>query len=116
VSNLRYAISCLAALFAGVLPVVAQPGPNIAGNYRGKMTECLSTARVADCRKGLFELIALADEVDTTRSQWERSTAAGSDPGPLHESYRLAVERLNRAVTDFNRDMASPAVPSNQRP
>ena len=97
--------------FAGAdcrpLPAAAQPAQNIAGVYRGLMTGCLSTARSADCRKGYFELVRLAEEMDASRVVWERA-AAGAPAAKGQEGYAQAKERLNRAVDDFNRDMSAP--------
>jgi hypothetical protein len=106
-----------AALFVLALaaPAVAQPALNIAGIYRGQMTDCLSAARLADCRKGYFELIRLAEDVDARRIEWEGSVpAGGAQSAKLREGYALAKERLNRAVDDFNRDMSAPAVDAKQ--
>jgi hypothetical protein len=100
-----------AALFVLALaaPAIAQPALNIAGIYRGQMTDCLSAARLTDCRKGYFELIRLAEEVDARRIEWEGSRPANGEPAAkLREGYALAKERLNRAVDDFNRDMSAP--------
>jgi hypothetical protein len=92
------------------VPAVAQQGQNIAGTYRGLMTGCLSQARAADCRKGFIELIRLADEVDARRLEWERVTVAGgASVSKMKEDYAEALERLNRAVVDFNRDMSGAA-------
>jgi hypothetical protein len=90
---------------------MAQPGQNIAGNYRGLMTGCISQQRSADCRKGLTELIRLADDVDAKRIEWERANPADASNAQLHEQYTLALARLNQAVVDFNRDM-TPSVQS----
>ena len=104
--------ACLVAL-ALASSAVAQQGQNIAGNYRGLMTGCLSQERSADCRKGLTELIQLADGVDAQRIEWEHAKATGdASAAKLEESYDLALTRLNRAVADFNRNMISPPVQS----
>jgi hypothetical protein len=101
-------IAALLALTVVPAPAAAQPALNIAGIYRGLMTGCLTSTRSADCRKGYFELIRLADEVDARRVEWERA-AAGASAAKLQEGYAQAKERLNRAVDDFNRDMSAPA-------
>ena len=103
-------IAALLALTVVPSPAAAQPAQNIAGVYRGLMTACFSTVRSADCRKGYFELVRLAEEVDASRAVWERS--AGGAPAATakgQEGYAQAKERLNRAVDDFNRDMSAPA-------
>ena len=101
-------VAALLALALVPAPIAAQPGQNIAGIYRGLMTGCFSTARSADCRKGYFELVRLAEEVDASRVAWERA-GAGAPAAKGQEGYAQAKERLNRAVDDFNRDMSAPA-------
>jgi hypothetical protein len=104
---MKTAFSCVASLIALLVvaaPADAQPGQNIAGSYRGLMTGCLSLARSTDCRKGFFELVRLADEVDAKRVEWERAVG-GSSAAKLQDDYAGALARLNRAVADFNRDM-----------
>ena len=100
---------CSILLIVSAPKVAAQPGQNIAGNYRGLMTSCLSLVRSADCRQGFTELVRLADEVDARRVEWERVTAAGGVSAPrMQENYAQALEQLNRAVADFNRNMSAP--------
>ena len=106
----------MSAFLLMAAPAVAQQGQNIAGTYRGLMTGCLSRARGADCRKGFIELIRIADEVDAKRAEWERVTAAGNGAAAkMKDAYTEALERLNRAVVDFNRDMNSPAPETKSR-
>jgi hypothetical protein len=103
--------SCAASLIALVLaaaPAIAQPRLNIAGTYRGLITGCLSQERSTDCRKGLTELVRLADEVDARRVEWERA-AGGASAARMQDDYAQALARLNRAVEDFNRHMSQPA-------
>jgi hypothetical protein len=107
-SRALHGIVALLALTVVPVPAVAQPAQNIAGVYRGLMTACFSTVRSADCRKGYFELVRLAEEMDASRVVWERA-AAGAPAAKGQEGYAQAKERLNRAVDDFNRDMSTPA-------
>lgn len=89
---------------------MAQAGQNIAGTYRGLMTGCLSATRSADCRKGFFELIQLADDVDARRIEWERAVNTGAaSAATMQEELQRATARLNLAVEKFNRDMSSAA-------
>ena len=93
------------------LPVAAQSRQNIAGNYRGLLTGCLTAAQPNACRKGLAELVRLADEVDARRAEWELS-AGGKDRAladRTHNDHAAALDSLNRGVVDFNRDMKSAA-------
>ena len=100
----------LVAFALAASSAVAQPGQNIAGNYRGLMTSCLNHARSADCRRSFVELIRLADEVDAQRIVWERMDTAGSEAASgRRKAYEEAVDRLNRAVADFNRGMTRSA-------
>jgi hypothetical protein len=109
-SCLDYAAYLIMIVLA-TAPAAAQQGQNIAGTYRGLMTSCFSQARSSDCRKGFIELIRMADEVDAKRVEWERAAAAGGAlSSRMNEDYAQAIERLNRAVSDFNRDMSA-AVP-----
>lgn len=86
----------------------AQSKQNIAGSYRGLMTGCLSIERSGDCRKGFVELIRLADAVDARRMDMERVASAEDPSMPgMKQKYEQAIEELNRAVVDFNRDMNS---------
>jgi hypothetical protein len=97
----------LIALILTAAPAIAQSGQNIAGTYRGLMTGCLSLERSTDCRKGLAELVRLADEVDARRVEWERA-AGNPSAEKMHDDYALALARLNGAIDNFNRDMRSP--------
>ena len=97
----------LVALILAAAPAIAQPGQNIAGTYRGLMTGCLSLARSTDCRKGLAELVRMADEVDARRVEWERAAGSAS-AAKTQDDYALALARLSRAVEDFNRNMSQP--------
>lgn len=107
----RLCILCLTAFALTPLPALAQKLPNIAGTYRGLMTECLSVARSTDCRKGLTEVIRHADAVDTKRVEWERAAATGDGSlARTHDEYTQALAQLDRAVTAFNQDMNSQAV------
>lgn len=108
-------VAVLLVLTVAAAPAAAQPAQNIAGVYRGLMTACFSTVRSADCRKGYFELVRLAEEVDASRVAWERA-AAGAPAAKGQEGYAQAKERLNRAVDDFNRDMSAPAAQAKQEP
>ncbi len=102
--------SCVIALLMFAIPVLAQPALNIAGTYRGLMTECLSKVRSADCRKGMFVLIELADKVDAKRAEWERSAAAGGiSSDSLLNDYNLAAAQLASAVADFNLNVGADA-------
>lgn len=111
--KILHAVRAVVALLMLTLaaPAVAQPRLNIAGNYRGLMTGCLNAPQPAACRKGLTELVRLADEVDAKWGEWVRA-AAGSAAGsaaPTQDGYAQALDRLNRGVVDFNRDMSAPA-------
>lgn len=97
---------CLAAI-AMTAPGIAQPGQNIAGNYRGLLTGCLTAAQPNACRKGLSELVGLADDLDARRVEWEL-IAGGSDQALAdrrYSDYAAALDRLNRGIVIFNRDM-----------
>ena len=111
VRTLRYGAVCLIAFLLAAGSAIAQPGQNIAGSYRGLMTECLSVVRSTDCRNGLAGLVRLADEVDARRVEWERAAGNPSAAG-LQEQYTQAVARLSQAVADFKRDMNPPAAAS----
>jgi hypothetical protein len=97
---------CLVAI-AMTAPGVAQPGQNIAGNYRGLMTRCLAAPQPNACRKGLRELVGLADDVDARRVEWEL-VAGGSDQALAdrrYGDYAAALDTINRGIVIFNRDM-----------
>lgn len=88
-------------------PGLAQPRPNIAGNYRGIMTGCVTASQPSACRKGLTELVRLAVEVDDKRAEWEL-VEHGNDnilANRKHGDYAAALDRLSRAVVEFNLDM-----------
>jgi hypothetical protein len=91
-----------------IVPVFAQSGANIAGNYRGLMTKCLGASQPNICRTALKELVRLADEVDAKRDDWETVEARGDDVAAKGKEaeYGVAVDGLNRRITDFNRDVA----------
>jgi hypothetical protein len=96
----------LAIVLAAAPTCLAQPAPNIAGSYRGLMTTCLSSPRLADCRNGLFVLVRLADDVDAKRAIWERAVATGgASTDQTMADYKAAVDTLNQAVISYNRDM-----------
>jgi hypothetical protein len=101
------AVGCLVATVV-VVPLYAQSGANIAGNYRGLMTRCIGLPQQNICRTGLQELIRLADEVDARRVDWEAVEARG-DPAEASAKqavYVAAMDLLNRRIVDFNRDVA----------
>lgn len=91
-------------------PIFAQSMPNIAGNYRGLMTSCVAASQPNVCRAALTELARLADEVDIRRSEWEaaESRGDGATAGINHADYAVALDRLNRGITNFNRDVLGP--------
>ncbi len=89
-------------------PALAQPRLNIAGNYRGMMTGCIASAKTLECRKGLTELVQLADDVDAKRAGW---AAGGASAVRMEADHAQALERLTRAVADFNRDMGAALAP-----
>lgn len=86
----------------------AQAVPNIAGTYRGLMTQCLGSTQLTTCRNGLIEIVRLADEVDAKQAVW--SQAAGGDDRAqaerTHLEYSLALDRLNQSIDAFNGDMS----------
>jgi hypothetical protein len=101
------AVGCLVAT-AVVVPLYAQSGANIAGNYRGLMTRCIGLPQQNICRTGLQELARLADEVDARRADWEAIEAGGdlAEASAKRAGYVAAMDRLNRGIVDFNRDVA----------
>jgi hypothetical protein len=96
---------------------VAQPRQNIAGTYRGLMTGCLTAPQPGACRKGLAEIVRLADEVDAKYAVWAQTdgTADSARADLLHKEYALAVDELNRSVRNFNRDMKVQASDADQK-
>jgi hypothetical protein len=109
----------IVALCAGSLIVtttvlaVAQPTPNIAGNYRGIITSCIVAAQPNVCRGAFAELIQLAVDVDTKRANWEAAEVRGDAASAKthYADYAMALEKLNSGVTNFNRDIAGPRKP-----
>lgn len=96
------------ATLGWAFPVLAQPAPNIAGNYRGLLTGCLGTPAANVCRTELTDLVRLAVEVDLRRTEWERARAGreGALAPEQHADYLLAIDKLNQAVTAYNRSAA----------
>jgi hypothetical protein len=90
--------------------VLAQPTPNIAGNYRGHMTSCVVAEQPNICRAALADLVRLAVEVDTKRAECEDIEARenGTPAETTYADYAAALERLNQGITNFNRDVAGP--------
>lgn len=90
--------------------VFAQPGLNIAGNYRGIITRCLVAAQPNVCRAAVTELVQLAVDVDMKRADWEADETRGDAASAKanHAEYAVALEKLNSSVIDFNRDIAGP--------
>ena len=97
---------CLAVI-ATAFPVLAQSGQNIAGNYRGLLTQCLAAPQPVACRKGLTELVRLAEDVDARRAEWELVAVdrGNASADRRHGDYAAALDKLNRGVVIFNRDM-----------
>ena len=102
-----HSIAVVLAL-ASAAPALAQPRLNIAGNYRGMMTGCIASAQPPECRKGFTELVRLADDVDAKRAGW---AAGGASAAKMEADHAQALERLTRAVADFNRDMGAALAP-----
>jgi hypothetical protein len=113
IDQLRHAVHLFAGSLIGTAligSVFAQSGPNIAGNYRGVMTSCAVAAQPSVCRVALAELVRLAVEVDVKRADWEAAEARGDDASAKthHADYAMALDQLNRGITNFNRDVAGP--------
>jgi hypothetical protein len=106
-SRVLHSIAVVLAL-ALAAPALAQPRLNIAGNYRGMMTGCIASAQPPECRKGFTELVRLADDVDAKRAGW---AAGGASAAKMEADHAQALERLTRAVADFNRDMGAALAP-----
>lgn len=83
----------------------AQPIQNIAGNYRGLITRCLSAAHPNDCRRDLAIIVRLADEADAKRAGWvqARTGADNALAQRLDGEYTLALHELNQVIQDFNK-------------
>jgi hypothetical protein len=110
VNQLRHVLlagGCLVAT-ALMVPVFAQSGANIAGNYRGIISKCIDAPQPDICRTALKELVRLADEVDARRAEWEAFEARGDNAAARskHAEYTVAMDHLNRGIVDFNRDVA----------
>jgi hypothetical protein len=114
--GLRHVVAfCAGSLILTTLTVLAfaQPGPNIAGNYRGIITSCIVAAQPNLCRAALAELVQLAVDVDTKRANWEAAEVRGdvASAKTHHADYAMALEKLNNGVTNFNRDIDGPRKP-----
>ena len=99
---------CRKAWLAGTVAIGLQflspaLGQNIAGNYRGLMTRCITSEQPKVCKEGLTELARLADEADARRTEWAMDQS-GPSSGKYAE-YVAALERLNLRITAFNQDM-----------
>jgi hypothetical protein len=77
-----------------IVPVFAQSGANIAGNYRGLMTKCIGASQPNICRTALKELVRLADEVDALKvaeRSLESPTCLDLGHAPAREFWQEAV-------------------------
>ena len=84
---------------------LAQSRHPIAGNYRGSVTRCLSTANPAGCRHDLAVIVRLADEADARHAGWMQARGGADNmlAQRLDAEYALALDELNQVITGFNK-------------
>ena len=99
----RATIGMIVAALCAACPALSQPAHNIAGHYRGQLTNCISAPEPPVCRKDLAEIVRLAVEVDTRRVEWEKARTGSNSALTTSTltAYGTATEKLDKAVADF---------------